>query len=112
MFRRRWPKPHAVVALLLLGATAWPALAMPADRLTCRSMGGPWQPCTMQLDANGLGWQLRIGTQPAIRFRHDGLGNVSIRSGANRWQPVEARWLADASLCWDGICARGPIPLD
>jgi len=101
-----------VVALLLLSATAWPVLASPADRLRCRSMDGPWQPCTMQLDANGLGWQLKIGTQPVIRFRHDGLGNVSMRAGPSLWQPVEARWLSDASLCWNGICARGPIPLD
>lgn len=112
MFRRRWPKPDAVVVLMLLGATACPVQAMPADGLTCRSMGGPWQPCTMRIDANGLEWQLRIGTQPAIRFRHDGLGNVSMRSGPSLWQPVQARWLADASLCWNGICARGPIPLD
>jgi len=25
---------------------------------------------------------------------------------------VESRWAADTSLCWDGICALGPIPLD
>jgi len=35
-----------------------------------------------------------------------------MRSGNTPWRPVQALWRADASLCWNGICAKGPIPLD
>jgi hypothetical protein len=106
------PELEGCVALVLLLAAAVPVRAMPGDRLTCRVMGGPWQPCTMLVDADGLSWQLKIGTLSQIQFRHDGMGHVSMRSGDSKWQTVEARWLADASLCWDGVCAKGAIPLD
>ena len=86
--------------------------AMPAQRLTCRLMAGGWQPCTLRLDPDGMGWQLSIGSQLSIRFHHDGRGRVRMQSESQPWRLVEARWLADASLCWDGVCARGPIPLD
>jgi hypothetical protein len=25
---------------------------------------------------------------------------------------VNSRWIESSSLCWDGVCARGDIPLD
>jgi hypothetical protein len=28
------------------------------------------------------------------------------------WRPVTAHWHDDTNLCWDGICARGDLPLD
>ena len=28
------------------------------------------------------------------------------------WQPVNSRWVENKDLCWDGVCARGDIPLD
>lgn len=86
--------------------------AAPAQHLNCRLMGGDWEPCTLRLDRDGMGWQLRIGSQPSIRFEHDGLGHVRMLGAGHGWRPVEARWLADSSLCWDGVCAQGPIPLD
>jgi hypothetical protein len=101
-----------LIVVLALQGVVVEVLAGPSDPLTCRLQQGPWLPCTMQLDANGLGWRLRIGAQQSLQFRHDGLGRVRMRRGSEPWQPVQARWLADASLCWDGVCARGPIPLD
>lgn len=59
----------------------------------------------------GLHWVLRVGGQ-RFEFRHAGDGAVRMQRDSGPWQPVTARWQADASLCWDGVCARGPIPLD
>lgn len=100
------------IVVLALQGVAVESAAGASDPLTCRLQQGPWLPCTMQLDGNGLGWRLRIGAQLSLQFRHDGHGRVHMRRGSEPWQPVQARWLADASLCWDGVCARGAIPLD
>lgn len=79
--------------------------------LRCRIGRGPWQACRLVVDRDGLSWELTVGAQ-RIRFRHDGRGSVTMRMGPHLWQPVEARWIAEAVLCWDGVCAQGPIPLD
>ena len=79
--------------------------------LRCRLGNGPWQPCRMVVQADGLGWELTIGQQ-RIGFRHDARGSVSMRKGPSPWKSVEARWMGDAALCWDGVCAQGAIPLD
>lgn len=79
--------------------------------LQCRVGGGPWQPCRMEIEDMGLHWVLRIGEQ-RIEFRHSGDGAVRMQKGAGSWQPVTATWQQDTSLCWDGVCARGDIPLD
>jgi hypothetical protein len=112
---RRLARRVGVLTLLLCATTPAAAQvieATPGQRLNCRVMGGAWEPCTLRLDRDGMGWQLTIGKQPRIQFLHDGLGHVRMRDGAHGWRQVEARWLADASLCWDGVCARGEIPLD
>jgi len=101
-----------LVVVLGLQMAAATVAAGPTDPLTCRLDQGPWLPCVLQLDADGLGWRLTIVTQQSLQFKHDGFGRVSMRRGSAPWQAVEARWLADASLCWNGVCARGPIPLD
>lgn len=107
-----------VMALLLvcalvaeaIGASA--ALAqVQAAALQCRLSGGPWQPCRMEVKDVGLHWVLRIGEQ-RIEFRHSGDGAVRMQKGAGPWQPVTATWQPDTSLCWDGVCAKGDIPLD
>lgn len=95
----------------LLAATPPRAQGPVSAQLHCRLAAGPWRHCRMALDADGLGWQLQIGAEQ-IRFRHDGRGAVTMERSGQAWQPVEARWLSDASLCWDGVCARGQIPLD
>lgn len=84
------------------------ALAVP---LQCRLDQEPWQSCRMEIQELGLRWLLRIGAR-RFRFRHDGRGGLRMQSDDGRWRPVEARWQAGATLCWDGVCARGSIPLD
>jgi len=95
----------------VFGATPlWAREPVPA-RLHYRLADGPWQQCQMAVDADGFGWQLQIGPEQ-IRFRHDGRGAVAMERSGHPRQAVEARWLSDASLCWDGVCAKGSIPLD
>lgn len=105
----------AMIPALLGGLLLVHPGAMAAERLDvslqCRLGQGPWQPCRMQVQDVGLRWELLIGGQ-RIGFRHGGDGAVHMRRSTGLWQPVEARWQADASLCWDGVCARGAIPLD
>lgn len=71
---------------------------------------GPWQPCRMRVEQVGTHWYLLIGNQQ-VEFRHDGDGLVRVRQ-QGAWRSVTSRWEADTSLCWDGYCARGDIPLD
>jgi hypothetical protein len=78
--------------------------------LECRIGQGPWQPCRMLVEQVGLHWYLLIGDQQ-VEFRHDGRGMVRQRQKGS-WRTVTSRWEADTSLCWDGYCARGDIPLD
>lgn len=100
------------VALLISGAglngVQAQARAVP---LLCRLGPGPWQPCRMEVQDLGLHWFLQIGSE-RIEFRHSGDGTVRMQRTGRDWQAVESRWQADASLCWDGVCARGEIPLD
>jgi hypothetical protein len=65
----------------------------------------------MEVQDVGLHWILRIGEQ-RIEFRHSGDGAVRMQRGIGSWQPVTAAWQPDTSLCWDGVCAKGDIPLD
>lgn len=91
----------------LVGARAQ-ALTVP---LQCRLGTGPWQPCRMQIQAVGERWWLQIGSE-RIEFRHGGDGNVRMQRGGGTWQPVDSSWQGDSSLCWDGICTKGSLPLD
>ena len=78
--------------------------------LECRIGQGAWQPCWMRVEQVGMHWYLLIGDQQ-VEFRHDGRESVRLRQ-LGVWRAVTSRWEADASLCWDGYCARGDIPLD
>ncbi len=78
--------------------------------LECRIGDGPWQQCRMRVEAVGAHWFLLVGDR-RIEFRHDGSGTVTMGEGGQT-RPVTSRWLEDRSLCWDGTCARGDIPLD
>ena len=102
--------PALVAGVLLVNLTALASETVDVS-LQCRLGRGPWQPCRMQVQDVGVRWELRIGAQ-RFDFRHGGDGAVTMRRSSGTWQPVEARWQADASLCWDGVCARGAIPLD
>ncbi len=79
--------------------------------LECRLKDGPWQKCRMEVQQVGIRWILVVGDQ-RIEFRHDQRGSVTMLRPPGGWQPVNSRWEADTSLCWDGVCARGDIPLD
>jgi hypothetical protein len=65
----------------------------------------------MEVVQMGSHWTLVVGEQ-RLEFRHDGRGAVTLHSGAGPWRMVTSRWEKQSDLCWDGICARGAIPLD
>lgn len=59
----------------------------------------------------GTQWTLVVGEQ-RLEFRHDGRGAITMQSGGGAWRLVTSHWEQQSNLCWDGVCARGPIPLD
>jgi len=79
--------------------------------LRCRMGNGPWRDCLMVVEQIGATWSLQVGSE-RIDFAHDGRGQVRMQRGRAAWIPVQSRWGKDATLCWDGICAKGEIPLD
>ncbi|QNI45407.1 putative conserved secreted protein [Synechococcus sp. WH 8101] len=80
--------------------------------LECRENGGRWQTCRMGVVKLGEEWWLDLAHQ-RIRFRHDGSGRMRMKGSRDpSWQSVQARWIAERTLCWDGVCARGDLPLD
>ncbi|MEB3320253.1 MAG: hypothetical protein VKI63_04865 [Cyanobium sp.] len=104
-------------ALLISSAVTAQAQSLAAQEqrqavaLHCRLEAGPWRECQMIVDQVGALWSLRVGEE-RIDFRHDGRGQVRMQRGTRAWVPVEARWENDAALCWNGICAKGDLPLD
>ena len=99
---------------LLAGVIALWAPAALAQQLQCRLADGPWQPCTMLVDAPAgelpMRWTIELG-QRRIEFRHDGSGTVQMLDSAG-WIAVETSWIAGPAHCWNGLCAQGDIPLD
>ncbi|MEB3200042.1 MAG: hypothetical protein VKK62_05910 [Synechococcaceae cyanobacterium] len=79
--------------------------------LQCRLGNGPWTACAMEVEQIGLEWQLVIGGR-RIRFRHDPRGPLRMQEPGRDWRSVDSRWEDSRDLCWDGVCARGDIPLD
>ena len=84
--------------------------------LECRVAQGAWRPCRLQMIEMGREWVLLIGQQRLL-FRHDGRGRTLLDRGQGSPEAVNASWQNDGSgsaahLCWDGVCARGDIPLD
>ncbi len=79
--------------------------------LECRLGQGPWLPCAMEVRKIGEDWQLVIGDR-RIGFRHDQRGAILMQHPGGGWRLVDSRWIEDSGLCWDGVCARGDIPLD
>ena len=112
----RQPLLLVLVAAVQLVAAQEARAAVPtptpqAIPLECRLEQGPWQTCRMEVVSIGSQWSLVVGGQ-RWEFRHDGRGSVTMRHGAGSWRPVSSRWEDSNSLCWDGVCARGDIPLD
>ncbi len=79
--------------------------------LECRLGDGPWQACWMEVIEVGRHWVLRIGHRH-LEFRHDGRGVLRMQRDGGPWRTVTGRWQQPGDLCWDGLCARGDIPLD
>lgn len=105
----------AVLAAVLLGGIQ-PAASradgqLPPVALQCRLDGGPWRDCLMRIESIGQRWSLVVGREQ-VWFEHDGRGLVRMLRGGRGWVPVQPHWSADTALCWDGICAKGEIPLD
>jgi hypothetical protein len=101
----------AALLIAMPGArAAAPATTAQAIPLECRLEEGPWQACRMEVKSIGSQWAMVVGGQ-RWEFRHDGHGNVTMQRPGGTWQPVSSHWDSD-SLCWDGVCARGAIPLD
>jgi hypothetical protein len=116
----RHPLRRSLVLVLLAGVSIAPgrsaleALPQPSSQtipLECWVGQGPWQACRMEVVAIGSQWALVVGSQ-RWDFRHDGRGKVTMQQGTGSWRPVSSRWDDQNKLCWDGICARGDIPLD
>lgn len=105
-----------LAVLGLASLASWAAIHSPAwgqgppIPLECRVVGRPWQACQMEISDPGRRWDLVVG-QRRYRFQHDGTGHMRL-AVEGRWQDVTPRWESDGSLCWDGVCVRGEIPLD
>ncbi len=122
---RLWPKTRdgvitiAALALLAVSGAGSPGWADALSGLhepfqvplRCQVNGGAWRDCQMVVEQVGALWHVVLGAE-RYGFEHDGRGLVRMRRGDGAWGPVQARWTADAALCWDGVCARGAIPLD
>ena len=69
-----------------------------------------WQPCRYERTTRSR-W--RWPFKQTVHFRHDGTGLMHMQVGDQAtWTTVQARWVAERTLCWNDVCARGDIPLD
>ena len=99
----------AMPALLLGGnALAQENLQVPLD---CQLQGAAWRPCTLTIERMGEHWWLLVDGQ-RLDFRSDGRGSVTLSDASGRSRAVQPVWTAQQALCWDGVCARGDLPLD
>ncbi|CAI8385832.1 MULTISPECIES: hypothetical protein [unclassified Synechococcus] len=98
-----------LTAGLGLAAQARPAVSVPIE---CRQQHQEWQNCRYESDQPGSSWQLAFEDH-VVRFNHDGSGHMKMQLNDNGdWTGVQARWIAERTLCWNDVCARGEIPLD
>ena len=94
---------------LSCSANAQPQLSLPME---CRQQKQAWQPCRYESEQPGARWRLTFQDQ-TVQFRHDGSGLMQMQLGDQAsWTAVHARWIAEHTLCWNEVCARGKIPLD
>ena len=100
----------ALLAPLVPGAAAGAQAALTVP-LECRIGEGGWSPCTMTIQRFGEHWWLQVGTQ-RLEFRSDGRGSITVSGGNGVRRSVQPVWREPGSLCWDGICAKGDLPLD
>jgi len=107
--RLLWIPALLLTPQLLNGhAQAQSALSVPVE---CQLDQGDWQPCTLTIEQLGEHWWLQIGPQ-RLEFRSDGRGSVTLIDRAGATKAVQPVWTAQRALCWDGVCAKGDLPLD
>ena len=98
-----------VAAGLGMAAPARPAFSVPIE---CRQQHQERLNCRYESDQPGRSWQLAFENK-TVRFHHDGSGHMKMQLNNNgNWTGVQARWIAERTLCWNDVCARGEIPLD
>lgn len=103
------PAALLITAGLGLAAPARPVLSLPVE---CRQQHQDWQNCRYESDQPGRSWQLAFPNK-TVRFDHDGSGRMRMQLNENGdWTGVQSRWIAERTLCWNDVCARGEIPLD
>jgi hypothetical protein len=83
----------------------------PAVPLQCRRPPGPWRACRLTIVSLGRHWWLQVGPDRWV-LRADGRGALTLQDGRGPARPVQPRWQADRSLCWNGHCLKGDFPLD
>lgn len=111
------PSLLPLAALLVLGAGGTAANAQQGQEppmgipLECRLGQQAWQRCRMDVEQVGVTWALLVG-EHRLEFHHDGRGVTNMQGAVGAWRTVSARWDSQGNLCWDGVCARGAIPLD
>ena len=101
------------LVLMSLGLTCsvngQPQLSLPME---CRQQKQAWQPGRYESEQPGARWRLAFQNH-TVHFRHDGTGLMHMQMGDQAtWTTVQARWIAEGTLCWNDVCARGDIPLD
>lgn len=79
--------------------------------LECRLDSSAWLPCTMTVERLGEHWWLQVGRR-RFDFRHDGRGRIELQEAQGIRRLVQPSWRSHQALCWDGICAKGDLPLD
>ena len=116
------PRPYRVLCLSITTLASITTVLSPASaigqpslataELECRHEAGDWQPCQMGIERMGNRWWPNFSDQ-RFNFQNDGKGRMTMRIGKDSgWKLVQPRWVADRTLCWNEVCARGEIPLD
>lgn len=107
--RLRWSVGVAIATLMAsVPAYSQRTLQVP---LECQLRQGQWQPCWLTIIEVGQRWWLDVGGQ-RIEFRSDGRGSVTLRDAQGNSRLVQPVWTTQQALCWDGVCAKGDLPLD
>ena len=103
--------PAAWVVAVALGSPALQAQPRLEVPLECQLRGSAWQPCTLTIERLGEHWWLQVQGE-RLEFRSDGRGRITLIDAAGARQAVQPIWTAQQALCWDGVCAKGDLPLD
>ena len=103
----------ATGSLLAVPARSQPQQEAPQQQvpLECQLESAGWQPCQLTIEQLGSHWWLEMGGK-RFDFHSDGRGGVTLTDSTGARKQVEPVWTAQQALCWDGVCAKGDLPLD